>query len=150
MSIAYTTPQYSVIFSIFSLTQTNKQTNRLLNAEKIILIYCVLPLLLLERRKLDDLRKPLPKNSSSFLVLIRMWFGGGCTAQKLLKVSGLFFEDVGLRWKGEPGLDCMIGYLNMTHNNQFWSKYILCYFRAYLTTILRTLALISYHYFEKL
>ena len=27
MSIAYTTPQYSVIFSIFSLTQTNKQTD---------------------------------------------------------------------------------------------------------------------------
>ena len=87
-----------------------KLENNFFSTEKWVWIYFVLPLLLLERRKLDDLLKPLPKNSSSFLVLIRMWFGGGCTAQKLLKVSGLFFEDVGLRWKGEPGLDCMIGY----------------------------------------
>ena len=91
---------------ITSIQQCLKSTHKCLindyfgvywNSEKMIIIYCVLPLLLLERRKLDDLRKPLPKNSSSFLVLIRMWFGGGCTAQKLLKVSGLFFEDVGLR-----------------------------------------------------
>ena len=76
-----------------------------------------LPLLLLDRRRLDDLRKPpLPKNSSSFLVLILMWFGAGWTAQKLLKVSG-FFEDVGLRWNGEPGLDIIGFSTEKSHSN---------------------------------